>query len=259
VRRGVLEFIHRLTRFPDRRGLPHHQRPAPGGNGPGPPGHRLAPSQPQLDSLRRDRYRELTGFDRFRRLMAGLERAVALGFAPIKINCVVFKDLNDDELWTSPSDPRPPLPGALHRIHAHGGSGALASPFLPMSEIPPALGGAGPPGRHHLPRHRRPRPDLQGPRVPGRVGLHQLRQRHHCPTCNRCASRRPVGCGRVSLPRRNWISRAAAAGRLRRSPGQLFREAIRLKGCVFPRPTLPSPWPPRPWSASAVDPGCGYP
>ena len=51
-----------------------------------------------LDTLRRERYREITGKDNWREVMAGLELALALGFQPLKINCVVLKGINDDEL-----------------------------------------------------------------------------------------------------------------------------------------------------------------
>ncbi len=51
-----------------------------------------------LDTLRRERYQEITGKDNWREVMAGLKLALALGFQPLKINCVVLKGLNDDEL-----------------------------------------------------------------------------------------------------------------------------------------------------------------
>jgi cyclic pyranopterin phosphate synthase len=51
-----------------------------------------------LDTLRRERYRRITGRDHFREVWNGLERALDLGFHPLKINCVVLKGINDDEL-----------------------------------------------------------------------------------------------------------------------------------------------------------------
>ena len=40
----------------------------------------------------------ITGRDNLAEVFAGLERALALGFQPIKINCVALKGINDDEL-----------------------------------------------------------------------------------------------------------------------------------------------------------------
>ncbi|TSA12383.1 MAG: radical SAM protein, partial [Deltaproteobacteria bacterium] len=51
-----------------------------------------------LDTLKRDRYRQITGSDSLPAVMAGLERAASLGFHPLKINCVVLRGINDDEV-----------------------------------------------------------------------------------------------------------------------------------------------------------------
>lgn len=51
-----------------------------------------------LDTLHPERYRQITGGDYFSQVWEGLRIAEALGFAPIKINCVVMRGLNDDEL-----------------------------------------------------------------------------------------------------------------------------------------------------------------
>jgi GTP 3',8-cyclase len=51
-----------------------------------------------LDTLRPERYRQLTGADYFTKVIEGIRRAEQVGFYPIKINCVVMKGLNDDEI-----------------------------------------------------------------------------------------------------------------------------------------------------------------
>ena len=50
-----------------------------------------------LDSLRAERFREITR-GRLDKVMAGLMAAKQAGFGPIKINMVVMKDVNDDEI-----------------------------------------------------------------------------------------------------------------------------------------------------------------
>ncbi|MDL2269995.1 GTP 3',8-cyclase MoaA [Desulfosarcina sp. OttesenSCG-928-A07] len=51
-----------------------------------------------LDSLNRQRYAHITGYDRFDRVWAGILRAHAMGFSPIKINVVAMRRINDDEI-----------------------------------------------------------------------------------------------------------------------------------------------------------------
>ncbi len=51
-----------------------------------------------LDTLRRDCYRHITGREDLPEVLAGLDQAAFLGFHPIKINCVVLRGINDDEV-----------------------------------------------------------------------------------------------------------------------------------------------------------------
>jgi len=51
-----------------------------------------------LDTLRRERYEKITGYDGFEEVWGGIELARELNFHPIKINVVVIKGLNDDEV-----------------------------------------------------------------------------------------------------------------------------------------------------------------
>jgi cyclic pyranopterin phosphate synthase len=51
-----------------------------------------------LDSLKPERFREITRNNSFDRVMAGITAAKKTGFFPIKINCVVIRGFNDDEI-----------------------------------------------------------------------------------------------------------------------------------------------------------------
>jgi cyclic pyranopterin phosphate synthase len=51
-----------------------------------------------LDSLKSEKYSRLTGADLFHEVWTGIMKAAELGFAPIKINTVVMKGYNDDEI-----------------------------------------------------------------------------------------------------------------------------------------------------------------
>jgi GTP 3',8-cyclase len=50
-----------------------------------------------LDTLRRDRFQELTRRDRLADVIKGLEAAAAAGLTPVKINSVLMRGVNDDE------------------------------------------------------------------------------------------------------------------------------------------------------------------
>ena len=51
-----------------------------------------------LDSLRAEVFRELTRRDDLDRVLAGIDAALDAGLDPVKINCVVMRGVNDDEI-----------------------------------------------------------------------------------------------------------------------------------------------------------------
>ena len=51
-----------------------------------------------LDSLRKERFCQITRKDEFERVWAGIEEALRVGLSPIKINMVAIRGLNDDEI-----------------------------------------------------------------------------------------------------------------------------------------------------------------
>ncbi len=51
-----------------------------------------------MDSLRRDRFHAITGHDRLPEILEGLALAQALGMESVKVNAVLLRGLNDDEL-----------------------------------------------------------------------------------------------------------------------------------------------------------------
>lgn len=51
-----------------------------------------------LDTLKRDRFLKLTGFDKFESVWEAILQAREMNFSPIKLNMVVLKGLNDDEI-----------------------------------------------------------------------------------------------------------------------------------------------------------------
>jgi GTP 3',8-cyclase len=246
VRRGALEFIHRLRRVPGLEEVCLTTN-----------GVRLAELAPDLyatglrhlnlslDTLHRDRYREISGRDNFREVMAGLERAADLGFHPIKINCVALKGLNDDELLDfarltreRPFQVRfiefmPTVDEARWRRH-----------FLPMAEVRRRLEGLGPLQTVNAPVTAGPARTFRIPGYRGELGFISSVTDHHCPTCNRlrltaAGGLRPCLFAPLELDLNGPLRRGATTAEL----AQLFKDAIRSKGSLSP--ALASPLPSR--------------
>ena len=51
-----------------------------------------------LDSLQRERFEQITRRDELDKVLEGVDAAVSAGLAPVKINCVVMRGVNDDEV-----------------------------------------------------------------------------------------------------------------------------------------------------------------
>lgn len=51
-----------------------------------------------LDTLRNDRYREITGKDLLSDALAGIDAALDAGLTPVKLNMVLLKGINEDEI-----------------------------------------------------------------------------------------------------------------------------------------------------------------
>ncbi len=51
-----------------------------------------------IDSLRPDRFCEITGVDGLGRVLESIEKAKSLGLAPVKVNAVIVRGRNDDEV-----------------------------------------------------------------------------------------------------------------------------------------------------------------
>jgi cyclic pyranopterin phosphate synthase len=51
-----------------------------------------------LDTLKREKFQQISRFDLFHEVVSGIRRAIRVGFDPIKINVVVVRGINDDEV-----------------------------------------------------------------------------------------------------------------------------------------------------------------
>lgn len=239
MRRGVVDFLRSLN------GVPGVEEVCLTTNGVGLKD--LAPAlfeaglrhlNLSLDTLRRDRYREITGQDEWPAVMAGLEAATSLGFQPLKINCVVLKGLNEDELLDIARLARDHpyqvrfielMPTVSPRLwHRH---------FLPMAAVHRRLAVLGPgvpvtPGPTSGPARTFRFPGLQG-----ELGFISPVTEHHCSTCNRLRLT-AEGKLRPCLMRDTEIDlkKPMRLGLADDSLGYLFQEVINLKAAsaIFP-------------------------
>ncbi len=99
VRRGIVDFVSRLSKIEEIRDLSlttngvllkeFAQDLKNAG---------LKRINISLDSLRRDRFFQITRRDEFERVWLGIEEALRVELSPIKINMVAIHGLNDDEI-----------------------------------------------------------------------------------------------------------------------------------------------------------------
>ena len=81
-----------------------------------------------LDSLRRERFADLTRRDVLDRVLEGIDAALAAGLTPVKVNAVVVRGVNDDEVVELAAFGRERgVVGPLHRVHAPRRRRRLAS------------------------------------------------------------------------------------------------------------------------------------
>ncbi len=235
VRRGVVDFIHGLHQVPGLQEVCLTTNGVLLGD--------LAPAlyaaglrhlNLSLDTMKRARYRELTGSDNFQEVRASLEKAASLGFSPIKINCVVLKDLNDGELWDFVRLARErPFQVRFIEFMPAVDRGKWTRHFLPMAEVRRRLAGLGP-GEPVAPAaDAGPARIFRFPGFLGELGFISTISEHHCHACNRlrltaAGYLRPCLFGAEALDLKGPLRRGATDAAL----GEIFQEARRRKVAV---------------------------
>lgn len=141
-----------------------------------------------LDSLKRQRFAEITGGDCFERVWAGIEEARRIGFAPIKINVVVMAGVNDDEVvdFARLAFDQPLHVRFIEFMPIGSGNAWAESRYLPASQIrarlESAFGALAPLSSHKLDGPARL---FAMPGAQGTIGFISPLSDHFCDTCNR--------------------------------------------------------------------------
>ncbi len=142
-----------------------------------------------LDSLRPDRFAAITGRDALHRVIDGIDTAVAEGLAPVKLNCVLVRGVNDDEVvdFAAFGRERGVEVRFIEWMPLDGGGTWAADRVVPASEILAAIserwpveveGGGAVDGTEPAERYRY----VDGG---GRVGVIASVTRPFCATCDR--------------------------------------------------------------------------
>ncbi len=140
-----------------------------------------------LDTLDQKRFKEITGRDYFARVRAGIEAALAVGFNPVKVNVVVMRGVNDDELLDFAAlTLNSPLHIRFIEYMPIGASSTWSGDEVvtgaqimerisaDLGELVPVVTESGGPARLY-----------RLPGAPGRIGVITAMSSHFCATCNR--------------------------------------------------------------------------
>ena len=151
-----------------------------------------------MDTLRRDRFYQITRRDFFDRVWEGISEAESLGFYPIKINVVAMRGVNDDEIVDFANlTYNKPYHIRFIEIMPFGkdnDNGWTSDKFIPVNEILDrirSLGKVNPVGHNLLDGPAR-RYRLEG--AIGEIGFIGALSNHFCKTCNRL---RLTSCGHL--------------------------------------------------------------
>ncbi len=141
-----------------------------------------------LDTLKPERYTEITGRDCLEQVLRGIEKAAQVGLQPIKINMVPMRGVNDDEIvdlarlsLTAPYDVRfielMPTSGWARQQHH--------KLLVPVDEIRRKVESIGPLTELPKLQTRGPATYARLNGAKGRIGFIAALSHHFCATCNR--------------------------------------------------------------------------
>ncbi|MCX8043428.1 MAG: GTP 3',8-cyclase MoaA [Desulfobacterota bacterium] len=188
VRRNIVAFIAQLSRLPGitdlsmtTNGILLHryaeQLRAAGLN-------RLNIS---LDSLDPDRYRAITRGGNLSLVLAGIRKAREVGFAPIKINVVAMRGINDDEFvaFARLTLDRPIDIRFIEFMPVGASTPWEHERFISAPEIEERIGTIGTLTEEPLPGQHGPARMYRLDQAQGRIGFITALSNHFCSACNR--------------------------------------------------------------------------
>ncbi len=188
VRKGIVDFIARLTALPGApevalttNGLRLAEMAAPL------KGAGLSRINVSLDTLRPERFREITRRDGLDQVLRGIEAAENVGLSPVKVNMVPIRGVNDDEIedFARLTLERPLEVRFIEFMPVSGGLDYPPESLVPAEEIRERLNTLAP--LEEIPRSGPAGPALlfTYPGAAGRLGIIPAVSGHFCGECNR--------------------------------------------------------------------------
>ena len=141
-----------------------------------------------LDTLIPERFRKITGQDRLKRVLKGIDRAEAVGFSPIKINTVVMRGINEDEVkdLAKITFEKPFHVRFIELMPTNGGSpNSHSAMFVPVKEIMKQVKSIGLLRFENGTESFGPARMFSFKEGIGKVGFITPMTQHFCGTCNR--------------------------------------------------------------------------
>jgi cyclic pyranopterin phosphate synthase len=138
-----------------------------------------------LDSLKRERVREITGYDVLGDVLDGIEEARRVGLIPIKVNMVVMRGVNDDEILDFALLSREGWHVRFIELMPLVNEGRKHTEFVSAGEIRERLSSLGELVPCAAPTGNGPASYFQLPGASGTVGFITPVSEHFCFKCNR--------------------------------------------------------------------------
>ncbi|MDA8234239.1 MAG: GTP 3',8-cyclase MoaA [Clostridia bacterium] len=188
VRKGVIEFISRLAAIPEIDDLALTTN-----------GILLADKAKalkeagltrvnlSLDTLRGDRFAEITRGGKLAEVLLGIKEAFVVGLEPVKVNMVVMKGFNDDEVLDFAGMTREfPIHIRFIELMPIGESDNWCKDrHIPVKEIKKMLDPLGKLERAKIGAGNGPARYFRLPGAPGTIGFISAISSHFCDSCNR--------------------------------------------------------------------------
>jgi cyclic pyranopterin phosphate synthase len=189
----------------------------------------LARVNVSLDTLRPERFRQVTRLGELGAVLRGIEQALRWGLEPVKINMVVMRGVNDDEIPDFVALTRSlPVHVRFIELMPIGETGFFSRQhWLPLPEIRVRCGPLEPLPGEDAPRGSGPAVYFRPPGALGTVGFIAALSCNFCARCNRLrltSTGRLVPClaGEEGVDLRGPLREGAGADRLE----ALFRQAV---------------------------------
>ena len=188
VRRGVVQLVARIASIPGIKDvamttnallMPQFAEPLARAG--------LQRINVSLDTLKPERFARITRFNCLDKVLAGIEAAERVGLSPIKINAVILRGVNDDEVvdLARLSVDRPWHVRFIEAMPLGGNLPVEKDGYISAGEIMEALTALGKPEACEGPGGNGPARYFKIPGARGTVGVISPMSHFYCESCNR--------------------------------------------------------------------------